>query len=132
MYETYKLYPRLYYSKRRDPAQSLELWGPLLDGVFSTFFFYDKAFYEQGLRGKTNLRARSSAPLGPPLGPHGRMRTIPGGILMKSRGYGPHAHAAGYGLRWLLGTRREEIADAVSTLMRAEIARRSCRCREAT
>ena len=39
MYETYKLYPRLYYSKRRDPAQSLELWGPLLDGVFSTFFF---------------------------------------------------------------------------------------------
>ena len=39
-------------------------------------------------------------------------------------------HVAGYGRGWLLGLRREEIA--ISTLMRAEIARRSCRCREAT
>ena len=49
---------------------------------------------------------------------------------MTSRGYRPHAQAAGYGLRWLIGTRREEIA--ISTLMRAEIARRFCRCLQAT
>ena len=49
---------------------------------------------------------------------------------MISRVYGPHAHVAGYGLRWLLGTRSEEIA--ISTLMRAEIARISCMCLEAT
>ena len=72
MYETYKLCPQLYYSKvkRRDPAQSLELWGPLLEGVF---FFYPRRFSF---------------------------------------------------------IRREEIA--ISTLMRAEIARRSCRCLQAT
>ena len=46
------------------------------------------------------------------------------------KGDGPHAQVAGYGLRWLLGTRREEIA--ISTLMGAEIALRSCMCREAT
>ena len=46
------------------------------------------------------------------------------------KGNGPHAHVASYGLRWLIGTRREEIA--ISTLMRGEIARRSCRCRDAT
>jgi len=49
---------------------------------------------------------------------------------MTSKGYRPHAQAAGYGLRWLIGTRREEIA--ISTLMRAEIARRLCRCLQAT
>ena len=47
-----------------------------------------------------------------------------------SPGPGTHAHLAGYGRRWLLGTRREEIA--ISTLMRAEIARRYRRCLQAT
>ena len=61
-------------------------------------------------------------------GPHGRMRTIPGANDIY--GSGPHAHVAGYGRGWLLGLRREEIA--ISTLMRAEIARRYCRCRQAT
>ena len=45
---------------------------------------------------------------------------------MISTGTGLHAHVAGYGRGWLLGLRREEIA--ISTLMRAEIARRYRRC----
>ena len=61
----------------------------------------------------------------PPTGGRGQFPA-----LWISPGSRPHAYVAGYGLRWLLGTRREEIA--ISTLMRAEIARRSHRCREAT
>ena len=49
---------------------------------------------------------------------------------MISRGHGPHAHVADYGRGWPLGLRCEEIA--ISTLMRAEIARRLCRCLQAT
>ena len=50
----------------------------------------------------------------------------PGRWLRTGGGHGPHAHVAGYGLRWLLGTRREEIA--ISTLTRAEITRIFFRC----
>ena len=49
---------------------------------------------------------------------------------MISKGTGPHAHVAGYGRGWHRGLRHEEIA--ISTLMRAEIARRYRRCRQAT
>ena len=41
-----------------------------------------------------------------------------------------HAHVAGYGLRWPSGTRRD--LPAISTLVKVEIAGRSCRCFEAT
>ena len=47
-----------------------------------------------------------------------------------SKGSGLHAHVAGYGRGWPLGLRREE--NTISTLMRAEIARRYRRCRQAT
>eukprot|EP00964_Phaeocystis_antarctica_P049480 scaffold28698_cov47-Phaeocystis_antarctica.AAC.1 len=43
-----------------------------------------------------------------------------------TKGAGLHAHVAAYGRRWLLGTRR--YLPAISTLVKVEIAGRSCRC----
>ena len=40
-----------------------------------------------------------------------------------------HAHVAAYGLRWPSGTRRD--LPAISTLVKVEIAARSCMCCEA-
>ena len=70
MYETYISYIHaalLFQGSVATPLKASSYGSLTCGGVFIfTFFFYDKAFYEQGLRGKTDLPARSSAPLGPP------------------------------------------------------------------